>query len=33
MYPCETDFYLGLSFADDNYETTQSGSRATEIFL
>ena len=33
MYPCETDIYLGLSLADDKYETTQSGSRATEIFL
>ena len=33
MYPCETTFYLGLSLADDDYETMPSGSRATGIFL
>jgi hypothetical protein len=33
MYPCETTFYLGLSLADNDYETMPSGSRATGIFL
>lgn len=33
MYPCEAKPYPNLRLADDDFEITQSGLRATEIFL